>query len=65
MRSLLPAILSLLALVSPAIAQNSAPPDLSGTWVLNPAKSKLGKHNTISSETDEGSFTRPTPPGSG
>jgi hypothetical protein len=34
-----------------ALAQTAATPDLSGTWKLNLAKSKLDKHNTITSET--------------
>src|SRR5208282_336068 len=34
-----------------ALAQTATPPDLSGSWVLNLAKSKLGKHATIGSET--------------
>jgi hypothetical protein len=34
-----------------ALAQTAASPDLSGTWVLNLAKSKVGKHNTITTET--------------
>lgn len=51
MRSLLPAILSLLALASPALAQNSAPADFSGTWVLNTSKSTLAKDSKIKAET--------------
>ena len=39
------------ALVSTAFAQTAAHPDLSGTWKLNLAKSKLDKHETITSET--------------
>ena len=39
------------ALYSTAPAQTAATPDLSGTWKLNLAKSKLDKHNTIASET--------------
>jgi hypothetical protein len=39
------------ALVSTAFAQTAAHPDLSGTWKLNSAKSKLDKHETITSET--------------
>jgi hypothetical protein len=33
------------------LAQTGAAPDLSGTWVLNLAKSKLGKHPSVSSKT--------------
>jgi len=39
------------AFSSPAFAQTAAQPDLSGTWKLNLAKSKLDKHNTVASET--------------
>ena len=39
------------AFSSPAPAQTAATPDLSGTWKLNLAKSKLDKHETITSET--------------
>jgi hypothetical protein len=39
------------ALASTAFAQTAVQPDLSGTWKLNLAKSKLDKHNTIASET--------------
>ena len=39
------------AFASTAFAQTAATPDFSGTWKLNLAKSKLDKHNTISSET--------------
>ena len=39
------------AFSSPALAQTAATPDLSGTWKLNLAKSKLDKHETITSET--------------
>jgi len=34
-----------------AVAQSAAPPDLSGTWVLNLAKSKLEEHSFIVSST--------------
>jgi len=47
MRPLLPAILSLLALAAPAFAQNSAPPDFTGTWVLNIAKSKTYENRPL------------------
>ena len=39
------------ALASIALAQTATTPDLSGTWKLNLAKSKLDKHNTVVSET--------------
>jgi hypothetical protein len=39
------------ALASSAPAQTAPTPDLSGTWKLNLAKSKLDKHNEIKSET--------------
>jgi hypothetical protein len=35
----------------PALAQDSAPPDLSGTWMLNVAKTDLPKHSDFKSET--------------
>ena len=38
------------ALCSTAFAQTAATPDLSGTWKLNLAKSKLEKHSKIKSE---------------
>lgn len=38
------------ALASTAFAQTATTPDLSGTWKLNLAKSKLDKHNKIKSE---------------
>jgi hypothetical protein len=38
-------------LSSSVLAQKPAPPDLSGTWVLNPAKSKLPKRTATYSET--------------
>jgi hypothetical protein len=38
-------------LVAPAFAQTPAPPDLSGTWKLNPAKSKVSKKTTLDPET--------------
>jgi len=39
-------------LAAPAQAQSEpAPPDLSGTWVLNLSKSKLMKHSTLTAET--------------
>ena len=48
-RCLLAVLVAALAL--PLLAQNSATPDLSGTWVFNPAKSKLAKKVKIDSET--------------
>jgi len=51
LRQLLIAVTVALAVAFAALAQNSAPPDLSGTWVLNLAKSKVPKHATIGSET--------------
>jgi hypothetical protein len=39
------------ALVTPIRAQNPTTPDLSGTWVLNLAKSKLTKDAKVHSET--------------
>jgi hypothetical protein len=39
------------AVCSIAPAQTAATPDLSGTWKLNLAKSKLDKHNKIKSQT--------------
>lgn len=41
----------ILAAVFSALAQGAAPPDFSGTWVLNLAKSTLAKDNTVKSET--------------
>jgi hypothetical protein len=38
-----------LAAVVPILAQNQAEPDFSGTWSLNLAKSKLGKHADVHS----------------
>lgn len=51
MRRLLITITLALAVAFAAQAQNPAPPDLSGTWVFNAAKSKLSKHATIRKET--------------
>ena len=39
------------ALCGTAFAQTAAAPDLSGTWKLNLAKSKVDKHNKVTSET--------------
>jgi hypothetical protein len=51
MRQLLITIALALAVVFSAVAQIPAHPDLSGTWVFNPAKSTLGKDNTIRAQT--------------
>jgi hypothetical protein len=40
-----------LAVMFSALAQTTTVPDLSGTWVLDSAKSTLAKDNTIKSET--------------
>jgi hypothetical protein len=51
MRQLLIAITLALAVAFSALAQNPVTPDLSGTWVFNPAKSTLRKDSAIKSET--------------
>lgn len=51
MRQLLVAITLVLGAMSSALAQSTAAPNFSGTWVLNFAKSALAKDNTIKSET--------------
>jgi len=59
MRRLLPAIVLALALIAPALAQNSSPPappqpshpDLSGTWKLNGAASRIPADVLFVSET--------------
>ena len=52
MRQLLITITLVLAVTSSSLAQTTAaPPDFSGTWVLNAAKSTLAKDSTIKSET--------------
>jgi hypothetical protein len=51
MRQLLVTITLILAVIFPAHAQTTAPPDFSGTWVRNAAKSTLPKDNTIKSRT--------------
>ncbi|MGD0841324.1 MAG: hypothetical protein ABSA32_09230 [Candidatus Acidiferrales bacterium] len=51
MRQHLIIIMLVLAVVFPALAQTTAAPDLSGTWVLNVGKSTLAKDNTTKSET--------------
>jgi hypothetical protein len=43
--------LFVVGLAVPALAQKPAPPDLSGTWVFNPAKSTLPKGATPNPET--------------
>ena len=48
---LLATITLILVVMSPALAQTSAAPDFSGTWVLNPTKSTLAKDSTIKSQT--------------
>jgi hypothetical protein len=40
-----------IGLATLALAQNSATPDLSGSWTLNVAKSNLAKGSHIQSET--------------
>jgi hypothetical protein len=40
-----------LAVMFPTFAQTTAPPDFSGTWVLNIAKSTLPKGSAIKSQT--------------
>lgn len=51
MRQLLVTITLVFAAMFSALAQTTAAPDFSGTWVLNFAKSTLAKDNTIKSET--------------
>jgi hypothetical protein len=51
MRQFLVAITLVLAVMFPALAQTAAPPDFSGTWVLNVEKSTLPKDSTIKSQT--------------
>ena len=51
MRHLLATITLVLAVIFSALAQTTAPPDFSGTWVLNAAKSTLPKDSTIKSQT--------------
>lgn len=41
----------MITMVFSALAQTAAPPDFSGTWVLNPSKSTMGKDATVKSET--------------
>lgn len=51
MRRLLVTITLVLTVMFSALAQTTAAPDFSGTWVLNLAKSTLAKDDTIKSET--------------
>lgn len=51
MRRLLVTITLVLTVMFSALAQTSAAPDFSGTWVLNLAKSTLAKDSTIKTET--------------
>ncbi len=51
MRQLVITITLVLAVVFPALAQTTAAPDFSGTWVLNVAKSTLAQDSTVKSET--------------
>src|ERR1039457_2818315 len=48
---LLVTITLVLVVMFSALAQTSAAPDFSGTWVLNPTKSTLAKDSTIKSQT--------------
>ena len=51
MRQILVTITLVLAVMFSALAQTTAAPDFSGTWVLNAAKSTLPKDSTIKSQT--------------
>ena len=51
MRQILVTITLVLAVMFSALAQTTAAPDFSGTWVLNAAKSILPKDSTIKSQT--------------
>jgi hypothetical protein len=51
MLRLLVTITLVLAVMFSSLAQTSAAPDFSGTWVLNTAKCTLPKDNTIKSQT--------------
>ena len=51
MRQLLVTITLVLAVMFSALAQTTAAPDFSGTWVLNATKSTLPKDSTIKSQT--------------
>jgi hypothetical protein len=50
-RQLLITIILVFIVMSSALAQTPAAPDLSGTWVLSAAKSTLAKDTTTKSET--------------
>lgn len=51
MRQIPITIAMLLAVMFSALAQTTAAPDFSGTWVLNAAKSTLPKDSTIKAQT--------------
>jgi hypothetical protein len=51
MRQLLVTTTLVLAVMFSALAQTTAAPDFSGTWLLNSAKSTLPKDGTIKSQT--------------
>ena len=51
MRQLLITITLVLAVTLSALAQTTAAPDFSGSWVLSPSKSTLAKDSTVKSET--------------
>jgi hypothetical protein len=51
MRQLLTTVTLALVVMFLPIAQTTAAPDFSGTWILNDAKSTLPKDSTIKSET--------------
>jgi hypothetical protein len=51
MRQLLVTVTLVLAVMFSALAQTTAPPDFSGTWVLNAVKSTLPKDSTTKSQT--------------
>jgi hypothetical protein len=51
MRQLLVTITLVLAVALSVRAQTTAPPDFSGSWVLNMAKSTLAKDSTLKSQT--------------
>ncbi len=51
MRQLLVTIMLVPAVMFSALAQTTAAPDFSGTWVLNSAKSTIPKDSTIKSQT--------------
>jgi hypothetical protein len=51
MRHILVTITLVLGVMFPALAQTTAAPDFSGSWVLDAAKSTLPKDSTIKSQT--------------